>query len=109
MKFIPEQLVRDAAREIANTPNGDDELMIAANAVWRFNKEIIDAVCDLVPAVKPQSAMYEQFGVPGLMTYWRTIRYAREKGLIVIGDVKRGDIGSSSKHQIPRAVNSRMF
>ena len=55
MKFIPEQLVRDAAREIANTPNGDDELMIAANAVWRFNKEIIDAVCDLVPAVKPQS------------------------------------------------------
>ncbi len=44
MKFIPEQLVRDAAREIANTPNGDDELMIAANAVWRFNKEIIDAV-----------------------------------------------------------------
>ena len=97
MKFIPEQLVRDAAREIANTPNGDDELMIAANAVWRFNKEIIDAVCDLVPAVKPQSAMYEQFGVPGLMTYWRTIRYAREKGLIVIGDVKRGDIGSTSE------------
>ncbi len=56
----------------------------------------MDAVCDLVPAVKPQIAMYEQFGIPGLMAYYKTIRYCREKGLIIIGDVKRGDIGSTS-------------
>ena len=71
--------------------------MAAAEAVWQFNKGIIDAVCDLVPAVKPQVAMYEQFGIPGMIAYRRTVEYSRSKGLIVIGDVKRGDIGSTSE------------
>lgn len=68
----------------------------AAEAVWQFNRAIIDAVSDLIPSVKPQLAMYEQFGVPGLAVYQRTVRYCREKGLIVIADGKRGDIGSTS-------------
>ncbi len=96
MKFIPEHLLKDARRDHAVSLYGDDELMAAAEAVFRFNKEIIDAVADLVPAVKPQSAMYEQFGVPGMSAFWRTVQYAKEKDLIVIGDVKRGDIGSTS-------------
>lgn len=68
----------------------------AAEAIIQYNKAIVEAVCDLVPAVKPQIAMYEQFGIPGLMAFTETVNYCREKGLIVIGDVKRGDIGSTS-------------
>ena len=75
----------------------ETENMIAAEAVYKFNKGIIDAVCDIVPAAKPQVAMYEQFGIPGMIAYRRTIEYSRSKGLIVIGDVKRGDIGSTSE------------
>ncbi len=97
MKFLPRHILEDAARNHKETIYGDDELEIASEAVFRFNKEIVDAVCDLVPAVKPQVAMYEQFGVPGMIAYWRTVRYCQEKGLIVIGDVKRGDIGSTSE------------
>lgn len=68
----------------------------AAESLVEFNKIIIDAVKDLVPAVKPQVAFYEQFGVEGLEAYKRTCEYAKEKGLIVVGDIKRGDIGSTS-------------
>lgn len=67
----------------------------AAEAFYEFNKAIIDAVKDLVPSVKPQIAMYEELGIPGLICYRNTVRYAKEAGLIVIGDVKRGDIGST--------------
>ncbi|MDO4284380.1 MAG: orotidine-5'-phosphate decarboxylase [Eubacteriales bacterium] len=97
MKFIPAHIQREAERARRDNIFGDDDLETAAEAVWRFNKEIIDAVYDLIPAVKPQIAMYEQFGIPGLVAYWKTVRYCREKGLIVIGDVKRGDIGSTSE------------
>ena len=96
MSFIPEQLLKDAARHVEDATY-DEDLGTAAEAVWRFNKEIVDAVADLVPAVKPQIAMYEQFGIPGMIAYWKTVRYCQEKGLIVIGDVKRGDIGSTSE------------
>ena len=68
----------------------------AAEAIWQFNKGIIDTIYDLVPAVKPQIAMYEQFGIPGMEVFSRTVSYCKEKGLVVIGDVKRGDIGSTS-------------
>jgi orotidine-5'-phosphate decarboxylase len=68
----------------------------AAKMFLSFNQEIIDHVCDLVPAVKPQIAMYEQYGIEGLQAYMETITYARKKGLIVIGDVKRGDIASTA-------------
>ena len=56
----------------------------------------MDATHDLIPAVKPQIAMYEQFGIPGLMAYKRTVDYCKEKDLVVIGDIKRGVIGSTS-------------
>jgi len=75
---------------------GGKTLEAAASAVWRYNKTIIDHIYDLVPAVKPQSAMYEQLGLPGVAVFKKTIDYCHQKGLVVIGDVKRGDIGSTS-------------
>lgn len=69
----------------------------AAEAILEFNKEIIDNVCDIVSAVKPQIAFYEQYGIEGLKAYNETCKYASEKGLLIIGDIKRGDIGSTSK------------
>ena len=65
--------------------------------MYYWYAELVDHIYDLIPAVKPQIAMYEQFGIPGLITYKRTIDYCREKGLVVIGDIKRGDIGSTSE------------
>ena len=88
--FIPEAMLERCFEEKGKNPEG------AALAFWQFNKEIIDNVCDIVPAVKPQIAMYEELGIPGLVAFKKTVDYAREKGLIVIGDVKRGDIGSTS-------------
>ena len=90
MNDIPSQIQEKAFAEFGETLEG------AAEAIWQFNKGIVDAVHDLIPAVKPQIAMYEQFGIPGLMAYKRTIDYCREKDLVVIGDIKRGDIGSTS-------------
>ena len=91
LSFIPEELLKNAISEYGET------LEAAAEAFWQFNKAILDAVADLIPAVKPQSAMYEALGLPGLSCFKKTVDYAHEKGLIVIGDVKRGDIGSTSK------------
>lgn len=90
LSFVPEYILSEAFEEKGETLKG------AAKAVWKFNKGIVDAVCDLVPAVKPQIAMYEQFGVPGIKAFKKTVDYCKKKGLIVIGDVKRGDIGSTS-------------
>lgn len=90
LEFIPETVRKQAFAEYGETLAG------AAEAVWEFNRRIIDAVYDLIPAVKPQIAMYEQFGVEGIRVYQRTVDYCHEKGLVVIGDVKRGDIGSTS-------------
>ena len=90
MKFVPEHIKKQAFGEYGETMKG------AAEAVWLFNKGIVDAVCDLVPAVKPQIAMYEQFGVEGMQAFQKTVAYCKEKGLVVIGDIKRGDIGSTS-------------
>ena len=88
--YIPRHLKEAAFAEHGETLEG------AAEAVWQFNKAIVDAVYDLIPAVKPQIAMYEQFGLPGLSVFRRTVDYCHEKDLVVIGDVKRGDIGSTS-------------
>lgn len=90
MGFLPEELKEKAFREYGETLEG------AAEAIWQFNKAIIDATYDLIPAVKPQIAMYEMYGIEGLKAFAKTVAYCREKGLIVIGDVKRGDIGSTS-------------
>ena len=90
LKYVPEHIKAKAFEQFGETLEG------AAEAIWQFNKGIVDAVCDLVPAVKPQIAMYEQFGIPGLSAFAKTVAYCKEKGLIVIGDIKRGDIGSTS-------------
>ena len=84
------QIQKKAFGEYGETLKG------AAEAIWQFNKEIIDKTYDLIPAVKPQIAMYEQFGIEGLMAFKKTVDYCKEKDLVVIGDVKRGDIGSTS-------------
>ena len=91
LKFVPEHIKKKAFAEYGETMKG------AAEAVWQYNKAIVDAISDLIPAVKPQIAMYEQFGVEGMIVFQRTVEYCKEKGLVVIGDVKRGDIGSTSE------------
>ena len=90
LNYIPEQVQKKAFAEFGETLEG------AAEAIWQFNKEIVDKTYDLIPAVKPQIAMYEQFGLPGLAAFKKTVDYCKEKGLVVIGDIKRGDIGSTS-------------
>lgn len=90
LSYIPEHITKKAFAERGETLEG------AAEAVWQYNKGIIDAVYDLIPAVKPQIAMYEQFGLPGMEAFKKTVDYCKEKDLVVIGDVKRGDIGSTS-------------
>lgn len=90
LNFVPKFILDKEINEKGET------LEAAADAIFEFNKKIVDAVYDLIPAVKPQIAMYEQFGIPGLMAYKQTVDYCHEKGLLVIGDAKRGDIGSTS-------------
>ena len=90
MNYIPQQVKEKAFQEFGETLEG------AAEAIWQYNKEIVDCTCDLIPAVKPQIAMYEQFGIEGMKAFKKTVDYCKSKGLVVIGDVKRGDIGSTS-------------
>ena len=90
LNYVPQHIQDKAFAEFGETLEG------AAEAIWQYNKGIVDATYDLIPAVKPQIAMYEQFGIPGLMAFKKTVDYCKEKGLVVIGDIKRGDIGSTS-------------
>jgi orotidine-5'-phosphate decarboxylase len=90
LDYVPSQVKNKAFQEFGETLEG------AAEAIWQFNKAIVDQTWDLIPAVKPQIAMYEQFGIPGLAAFKKTVDYCKEKGLVVIGDIKRGDIGSTS-------------
>lgn len=90
LNYIPEHIQKKAFAEYGETLEG------AAEAIWQFNKEIVDKTYDLIPAVKPQIAMYEQFGIEGLKAYKKTIDYCKSRDLVVIGDIKRGDIGSTS-------------
>lgn len=90
LSYVPEHVQKKAFAEYGETLRG------AAEAIWQFNKEIVDQTFDLIPAVKPQIAMYEQFGVEGMEAYKKTVDYCKSKGLVVIGDVKRGDMGSTS-------------
>ncbi len=91
LKYVPGIITKKAYDEYGETLEG------AAEAIWQYNKGIVDEIFDLVPAVKPQIAMYEQFGIPGLIAFKKTVDYCKEKGMIVIGDIKRGDIGSTSE------------
>ena len=90
LSYVPEHIQAAAFEQYGETLEG------AAEAIWQFNREIVDHTFDLIPSVKPQIAMYEQFGIEGLKVYKRTVDYCKEMGLIVIGDAKRGDIGSTS-------------
>ncbi|MCD8301026.1 MAG: orotidine-5'-phosphate decarboxylase [Clostridiales bacterium] len=108
LDYVPDRIKNEAFAEYGETLKG------AAEAVWQFNKGIVDATYELIPAVKPQAAMYEQFGVPGMEVFERTVSYCQKKGLVVIGDVKRGDIGSTSGayaagHLGSVAVGSNIF
>jgi orotidine-5'-phosphate decarboxylase len=91
LSMIPDRIKNRSFEESGQTPEG------AADALWQFNKELIDNIYDVIPAVKPQIAMYEQLGIEGLITFKKTVDYCHDKGLIVIGDIKRGDIGSTSE------------
>ena len=90
LNYIPEHIQKKAFAEFGETLEG------AAEAIWQYNKGIVDATFDLIPAVKLQIAMYEQVGIPGLIAYKKTVEYCKSKDLVVIGDIKRGDIGSTS-------------
>lgn len=90
LNYIPKQVQEKAFKEYGETLEG------AAEAIWQFNKAIVDETYDIIPAVKPQIAMYEQFGIPGIMAFKKTVDYCKSKDLVVIGDIKRGDIGSTS-------------
>ncbi|MCP1110713.1 orotidine-5'-phosphate decarboxylase [Ohessyouella blattaphilus] len=91
LSYVPEFLKTKVFQEMG------ESLEAAGEIIFQFNKEIVDNCYDLIPAVKPQIAMYEQFGVPGMEAFAKTVAYCKEKGLVVIGDVKRGDIGSTSE------------
>ena len=91
LSFIPECIREEAYKQYGKTPKA------VAEAFYTFNKQLIDSIYDIVPAVKPQIAMYEQYGPEGVIAYQKTINYAKEKGMIVIGDIKRGDIASTAQ------------
>lgn len=91
LNLVPAGLKEEGFETYGKTPKAVAEIFLA------FNKAIIDAVADIVPAVKPQIAMYERYGLAGIDAYLKTVAYAKEKGLIVIGDIKRGDISSTAE------------
>ena len=91
LDYVPEEMKQKAFSEFGETFEG------AANAIWEFNRTLIDALCDIVPAVKPQCAYYEMYGLEGLKCLKQTIDYAKQKGMYVILDAKRGDIGATSE------------
>ena len=90
IEYVPEYIRKAAFDQYGVGLKG------AVEAIWQFNVGLIDALCDIVPAVKPQSAYYENLGWQGMEMLERTIRYAKKKGLFVIADIKRGDIGSTA-------------
>ena len=91
IEYVPEYIRKKAYAEYGQNLKG------ATEAIWEFNKGLIDALYDVVPAVKPQSAFYEMYGLCGEEVMHRTISYAKEKGLYIILDVKRNDIGSTAE------------
>lgn len=91
LDYVPEYIKKKAYAEYGKNLKG------ASEAIWEYNKGLIDAIYDVVPAVKPQSAFYEMYGLYGEEIMHRTISYAKEKGLYVILDVKRNDIGSTAE------------
>lgn len=91
LEFIPAFIKEKAFKEFGEGFSG------AAGTILEFNKKIIDAVYDIVPAIKPQLAYYEMYGIEGIKAFYETIEYARSKGLLIIVDGKRNDIGSTAE------------
>jgi orotidine-5'-phosphate decarboxylase len=91
LDYIP-TYIRDAA-----TAQAESFADGVAKSFFAYNKELIDSIYDIVPAVKPQIAFYEQYGIEGVKCFKQTCDYAASKGLLVIGDVKRGDIGTTAE------------
>jgi len=91
LDYIPDTIREKAFKEHGHNAAG------AADAILNFNKKIIDAVCDIVPAVKPQMAYYEIFGPEGMSAFAETCAYASQKGMLVIADGKRNDIGTTAQ------------
>ena len=89
LDYVPDFIKEEAFRKYGKTLEG------AAEALLQFNKGLIDTLCDIVPAVKPQCAYYEMYGWQGVKALYETIAYAKEKGLFVITDGKRNDIGTT--------------
>ncbi|MDP3058530.1 MAG: orotidine-5'-phosphate decarboxylase, partial [bacterium] len=87
LNMLPEELITKSRTLFGNTLEG------AAHAIWQFNRHLIDSLADIVPAVKPQVAFYEQLGLHGMKAFYDTVAYAKSKGLLVIVDAKRNDIG----------------
>lgn len=91
LDFIPPHIIDKAVKEFGKTEKA------AGEAVFEFNKILIDCCYDLIPAIKPQSAYFEMYGLEGLAALKKTVEYAKTKGLYVILDAKRGDIGSTAE------------
>lgn len=89
LDFLPHYLKEEAFSLCGKNLKG------AAVAILNYNKALIDVLCDIVPAVKPQLAYYEMYGVEGVKTFYETVQYAKEKGMFVIADGKRNDIGTT--------------
>lgn len=89
LDFVPEFIRKEAFTKYGQTLEG------ASKALLTFNKGLIDALCDIVPAIKPQCAYYEMYGYHGVETLYKTMEYAKEKGMLVITDGKRNDIGTT--------------
>src|SRR5699024_7124633 len=90
LEYLPEELIREYSGNYMTFKG-------AAEAIFEFNRRIIDAVYEYIPGVKVQIAYYEMYGLPGIETFTSTCQYAKDKGLVVIGDVKRNDIGSTAE------------
>lgn len=91
LEYIPEHIKDEAVKKFGKTQKA------AGEALFIFNKGLIDSCFDLIPAVKPQSAYYEMYGIEGIYAMYKTIAYAKSKDLYVILDGKRGDIGESAR------------
>jgi orotidine-5'-phosphate decarboxylase len=91
LEFVPKHIIDEVTEEYGKTKKA------AGEAIFRFNKGLIDACCDLIPAVKPQSAYYEMYGLDGLEALYKTVEYAKSKDLYVILDGKRNDIGATAE------------
>ena len=89
LEYVPNYIVEKKIKKYGKT------LKAAAKAILEYNKAIIDEIHDICPAIKPQAAYYEMYGYEGVKTLYKTIQYAQEKGMFVMTDGKRNDIGAT--------------